>query len=265
MMFPTGRALGWCALLLLLAAGCIPTRDGLQEEQRDPHFLQGQELRKAREFRSAAAAFEQAVAANPRAALAHFELGLLHELSLNDPASAIYHFERFLKLQPTSDRAEVVRQHVSNCKMELAKQFLIAPGTPSVQKELDKLKTEVERLSLENHQLRRQLEVFTAMTTNRGSAGPVAPPILPRAAGPTSPVKSLTVGVPPPSSAAVANSSSKPVKSSNTSGARTHVIKAGDTPATIARQHGLKLEALEAANPGMNPKRLKIGQSLVLP
>ena len=47
--------------------------------------------------------------------------------------------------------------------------------------------------------------------------------------------------------------------------ARSHVVKSGDTPATIARQHSVKLEALLAANPGLDPKRLKIGQTLTIP
>lgn len=46
--------------------------------------------------------------------------------------------------------------------MELARVFLIAPNTPSMQKELHKLKTEVERLGLVNNQLRRQAETLPA-------------------------------------------------------------------------------------------------------
>lgn len=268
MMFPLGRGLGWCGLLLLFAAGCIPTRDASQDEQREPHFLHGQELRKAGEFKNAAAAFEKALEANPRSAFAHFELGLLYEQPLNDPATAVYHFERFLKMRPASDRAEIVRQRASNCKMELAKLFLIAPGAPSVQKELDKLKTEVERLGLENHQLRRQVEVLSAQAPARGSNAPAPalasvsapaktiPPPVPR--GPLAANAALLPPAAPPAPA-------EPPKTVKAAPSRTHVVKSGDTPATIARQHNVKLEALQAVNPGLDPKRLKIGQSLTVP
>jgi LysM repeat protein len=45
----------------------------------------------------------------------------------------------------------------------------------------------------------------------------------------------------------------------------TCTVRAGDTPAAIARKYGVKLDALLAANPGLNPKRLKVGQSITIP
>ena len=45
----------------------------------------------------------------------------------------------------------------------------------------------------------------------------------------------------------------------------TYSLKAGDTPASIARKYGIKLDALMSANPGIDPKRLKIGQTLTIP
>lgn len=270
MFFPACRRLVPGLLLLLLcAAGCIPTRDGAQDEQREPNFLRGQELRKQLDHRGAAEAFERAVAANSRSASAHFELGLLFEQQLNDPATAIYHFERFLKLRPGSDRAEIVRQRVNNCKMELAKLFLIAPNAPSVQKELDKLKTEVERLGLENNQLRRQVEVLNTQAAARGVVSTSAPaaivaaqalPVARPTAAPPAPVRpavnpvSLTTSVAPPKTA-------QPPAAA----ARTHTVKSGDYPGTIAKQYGVKLDALLAANPNLDPKHMKIGQLVTIP
>ena len=46
---------------------------------------------------------------------------------------------------------------------------------------------------------------------------------------------------------------------------RTHTIRAGDSPYSIAKQYGVKLDALMAANPGINPQRLKVGQTLNIP
>jgi LysM repeat protein len=42
-------------------------------------------------------------------------------------------------------------------------------------------------------------------------------------------------------------------------------VARGETMAAIARKLGLNLPALEAANPGVNPKKLKAGQVLNLP
>ncbi len=44
-----------------------------------------------------------------------------------------------------------------------------------------------------------------------------------------------------------------------------YTIKAGDTPAKIARAHGVTSAALMAANPGLEPTKLKVGQKINLP
>ncbi len=46
---------------------------------------------------------------------------------------------------------------------------------------------------------------------------------------------------------------------------RMHVIKPHETLAGIARQYGLRLDVLTAANPGVNPRRLRPGQTLTVP
>ena len=270
MIFPACRRLVSGLLpLLLCAAGCIPTRDNAQEEQRDPNFLRGQELRQRLDHAGAAAAFERALEASPRSASAHFELGLLYEQPLNDPAAAIYHFERFLRLRPASDRAEIVRQRVTNCKIELAKVFLIAPNAPSAQREMDKLKTEVERLGLVNNQLRRQVETMASQATARGVAATSAPVTVIAAQSP--PGTKTAQPAPTPARPAVTPVSlTTPPEAPKAAKAaapvtRTHTVKQGDIPASIAKQHGLKLEALLAANPDLDPKRMKIGQLVKLP
>ncbi len=44
-----------------------------------------------------------------------------------------------------------------------------------------------------------------------------------------------------------------------------YVIRAGDTFFSIARRYGIAVEALIAANPGVDPNRLVIGQSICVP
>jgi len=46
---------------------------------------------------------------------------------------------------------------------------------------------------------------------------------------------------------------------------RKHVVKRGETLASIARQNGLTPDALRRANKGVDPKKLRQGQTLVLP
>jgi LysM repeat protein len=44
-----------------------------------------------------------------------------------------------------------------------------------------------------------------------------------------------------------------------------YTIKSGDSLAKIARANGVSLADLEAANPGVDPKHLKVGQKINLP
>ena len=46
---------------------------------------------------------------------------------------------------------------------------------------------------------------------------------------------------------------------------RTHTVAAGETPASIARKAGVSLNALLAANPGLQPTHLRVGDVIKLP
>jgi LysM repeat protein len=48
-------------------------------------------------------------------------------------------------------------------------------------------------------------------------------------------------------------------------GGSEYIVVAGDTLAKIAKAHGVSVKALEGANPGVDPKKLKIKQKLVIP
>jgi LysM repeat protein len=46
---------------------------------------------------------------------------------------------------------------------------------------------------------------------------------------------------------------------------QTYVVKSGDIPETIAAQFGITTEDLLAANPGLDPRELQVGQVLIIP
>jgi LysM repeat protein len=56
-----------------------------------------------------------------------------------------------------------------------------------------------------------------------------------------------------------------PMPPPTTAGGSEYVIKAGDSFYTIAKQNGTSLKAIQNANPGVDPRRLKIGQKINLP
>jgi tetratricopeptide (TPR) repeat protein len=245
-----------CALAVLLCAGlngCEPQAQGQLEEEKEPHFIEGKRAVNSFDFSGAIDEFEKAVEANPRNASAHFELGWLYEEKQQDPAAAIYHYQQFLKLRPNADTAEAVKQRIVNCKQDLAKAVLPLPTTPGVQRDLEQLLQENKQLHAEVDQWRAY---FRAQQTN--PANQVSPPV----GGGTAvqPVQNQVTGTNPVQIAST--SDSRPLRSMAT---RTYVVQAHDTLASISRKYNVKLDALAVANPGVDAKRLRVGQTLNIP
>jgi len=249
-----------CALLLLACVclnGCFLWSGSSLDEQKDPNFLSGLSRKRAMNYSGAAEAFEKALEANPRSASAHLELGLLCYENLGDFAAAIYHFEKYLRLNPKSNRSDSVQQYVTYCKQELTKGLPLAALNQQVQRELEKM----EKLMRENSDLRQQVELLKAQAAQRASGPGVATPEE-RTATPLAQVQSANSRAPAeaPVTAGIREASARPVSAS-----RTHVVKSGETPFSIARAYGVPVTSLLGANPGVDPKRLRPGQPLSLP
>ncbi|MGH8020873.1 MAG: LysM peptidoglycan-binding domain-containing protein [Opitutaceae bacterium] len=45
----------------------------------------------------------------------------------------------------------------------------------------------------------------------------------------------------------------------------TYVIKSGDTLSTIGRQFGITYQEIQAVNPGLDPRKLRVGQKIYIP
>src|SRR5579859_6474235 len=121
-----------CALfgsLLLLAGGCGPAGQSQSDEEREPHFLAGKGRASSLDYQGAVESFEKALAVNPQSAAAHFELGYLFDQKLADPAEAICHYQKYLKLRPRAENADTVRQRIMGCKQELAGAVNLGPVT----------------------------------------------------------------------------------------------------------------------------------------
>ena len=246
----------WCGLAILLclgAGGCVPGSQSEQDEQKEPYFLTGKARVSSLDYQGAMEAFEKALEVNPRSASAHFELALLCEREETDLAGAIYHFERYLRLRPNAENAEIVRQRILGCKQGLAKTVTLAPVTQTVQRDL-------ERLTAENRELRRQLEAWQAYyaSLQKTAVPAVTRSTMAGVAVPSSSPTSLVAGT--------NHSQQLAARSHETSALeKTHTVRAGESLYSIAQKYGVRLSALSAANPGIDPKRLRIGQTLVIP
>jgi tetratricopeptide (TPR) repeat protein len=238
-------------LLCVSLAGCMPAGQSDMEEEREPHFLEGKSCTSSMDYRRAIEKFEQTLEVNPHHSKAHLELGCLFEEKEPDPAAAIYHYECYLKLRPDAENAEFIRQRITNCKQDLAKTVLlpVTPG-PGMQLQFDQLYEEKKRLQDEVERWKAYALQLQSLT-NAAALNSAPPQVRPTAASnPETPPPAVE-----PRSAA-----GRPAGV-----ARTHVVQAGDSFYAIARKYGIRLEALTAANPGAEPKRLRVGQTLNIP
>jgi tetratricopeptide (TPR) repeat protein len=231
----------------LALGGCLPSAPS--DEEKEPYFMAGRSRVNTMDFKGAIDSFEKAVELNPKSAAAHFELGCLYDQRESDPAAAIYHYERYLKLRPNSEKQETLRTRILACKQQLAQTVSLGPETEKQQRELDRLLEETKRLRGDLEKWRAYALWLQTLTNQSGTGSPatrVVPPV--------------TAGASPSNPGASNGPLVTPAVSS-----RTHVVRTGETPTVIARKYGLKVDALMTANPGLDPRRLRVGQALTIP
>jgi LysM repeat protein len=294
--------LGRFSLLVILsvaiatAGGCSPGDTSQGDEEKEPHYVLGNSRYNEMDWPGAIDAFQESLEVNPHSASAHFRLAELFDTKYPDPAAAIYHYEQYLKLEPDAKNSEVIKARIHSCKVLLASDECGLPDSPAIQKQMESLVVQNHQLQAEVDKLNAELKDWNAYyaslkaagnTANNttGSAGQPAgqsggvvttpddistapsqpqaasadsrqlnPPAADSPARETAPEGKLSKGVDMPRKTAT-----------HTNRSRIHVVTSGETLAAIARKHGLSLTALEEVNPGINPKKLHVGQSVVLP
>jgi LysM repeat protein len=93
----------------LILAGCNQKEEAQVDDPSNPHYKQAQQDLDNNNPKAAVADYEEALAADPKLAGAHYELGLIYGDKLGDPIGSIFHFRRFLELAPDSDKADQVK------------------------------------------------------------------------------------------------------------------------------------------------------------
>ena len=252
---------GVCLLLCgLVLSGCLPLPQSRLDEEKEPHFAAGKSRVNAMDYNGAIECFQKALEVNPQSASAHFELAWLHDQKQGDPATAIYHYQQYLRLRPGAENNQMVQTRILACKQELARTVSLGPVTQSLQREF-------EQLVEENKRLREEVEGWRTAAATANAARTVAAP-----AGPGSAAAPISARVGPTAISGQTQPAVSPAPSGRATPApadlgktRSHVVKAGETPTAIARKYGLKLEVLMAANPRLEPRRLRIGQTLNIP
>lgn len=252
--------LAWFALWVgIMLGGCTPSGQNQSDEEREPHYVLGLSLVNAMDYQGAIKAFQEALEVNPHSAAAHFQLAMLYETKEPDPAAAIYHYERYLEYDPNAGNAQIVKQHITDCKQQLAADVLTLPSTPAAQEQINRLIEENQRLQDEVNKWRAYYasQQASQQQPSVASASPLPSPIV-------NPVPSRQQpNIPAPAGSGVEDHPAHPTVIKKA--LRTHTVVAGETAVRIARRYGVSLEALLAANPGLEPRRMRVGQVLNIP
>lgn len=290
--------LSGCCLALTLGAGCDLLHRGETDERREANFQTGYNQNLQGHFDEAIRSYQRALDANPRNALAHRELGFLLREQKHDYVTAVYHLRRCQEILASRNDRDAkdptIDDAIRESKLLLAVEFSSQIGQQQTQSRTDELKRRNEELVATVNRLTQQLAAATqggsrpaasntiqtiaapqpapqngattpqttslgpgnnGAATQPGKSGTVAPSPVPKRA----PVTSHS---PSTSSSTLTSTSTTP---STSKGPKTHVVRSGETPASIARSHGLTLQQLTAANRGLDARHLRVGQTLNLP
>ncbi len=271
---------------LLALAGCNREGSVFLAETDEPNYKAGQSLMRQGRTPEALLAYQKVIAKRGDAAPeSHLEAGIICFQNIKDPYAAIYHFREYLRLQPSSRQAALVKGQIEAAQRDLARTLPLSPmeGTPIVRSELAE---QLEKLQRENDALKAEL-------ASRSDSGPSAPlrivraptepdptPATPESSTPrifisTGPQSqpAVTEAPPPialaPAPAPTANNNFRPTptppKPTTAKPSRTYTTTAGDTLYGIMRKvYGSADNAKKRALLDANRDALPNGESSLL-
>lgn len=244
----TCRGLVLLGLLGFTWSGCFPMGNQTAKRRVNAYMQRAENEKDASDFNGAVEAYEKALQIDPDLARAHLELGLLYDNNLDDPVSAVYHFEHYRRLSPEAEEKKpFIKSRIVRCKQELAKGVSLAPVAQDIQEHLQSVKQENVALKKERDKLRKRVEALTTKLKRSQLQ-----------------INQLKSRLELPSDAGVKISESG---SGGGGGIKFghHTVKRNETMYQIKERYGITLEQLKAANPDVNPRRMKEGTRLKIP
>ena len=250
------------SLFAVIAMGCNSSTGSNVNHEDDPDFVRGKNRLARKDIAGSILSFQKAVANNPANDLAHFELGLIFYSPSSgdstDYVAACYHFQRHIFLNPDSKHANNIAGFIKVCKKEIAKDIAMAPIPTSEINAIHTLRTQLAKVNADNANLKTQMEAMRGRLNQvNGELG------ITTASKPVGqPVVSGTPSSTLPGSAAT----SRPSLPAAT-GRRSHKLKQGENLYALARQYGIPIAEIKAANPRLarNPRDLKVGVTVYIP
>ncbi len=227
-------------LIVTLHFGCAPA-GSIIEEGNDPAFERGRSYLKVGREKEALDEFLSVTRRVTQAPVSHLEAGrlLLTLTDRKDPVAAIYHFRRFLLLQPNARESPMVEQLIVTAEREIIRKL---PGEP--------YENYLESIDLkdENDRLRREVADLQAR---------LGSPLAPAVPIPQEIIQSQVPAEEPP-----ARAHSEPP--------RTYIVQPGDNLYAISKKiygDASQIDNIFSANRDSlkSKNSLKVGQTLRLP
>ena len=170
-------------LALALTVGC-ERRETLSfsSETEEPYYREGQQLSKQGRNQEALNAYLKVISKrDDTAPESHLEAGLILQRHMKNYIAAIYHFRRYLELQPNSRQAVYVVGLIHSAEREYAR--TIHPAPLESQAERLESQDQIDRLLRENDQLRAELAavragVATAPVQSRSTLSATGEPMI---------------------------------------------------------------------------------------
>ncbi len=168
---------GFLLLAVLSGAGC----SGSASDDRDPNIKRARERRAVADYAGAIKFYEEALEKRPGLARIHWEIASIYDQRLTNELRAIYHYERYLELDPRADRRQLVEELIAAAKLSYAASL---PARPSEAiQEIARLKREMDHLKRMLEEAREHVAQGSGVSANAdrpapspGPATTIAPP-----------------------------------------------------------------------------------------
>lgn len=231
-------------IVLLTLVAVVGCDDGKSQGDRvieldDADFRQGLTFEKQHESRRALECFLKVIDSRRGAAESHLEAGRMY-LDLKDPLSAIYHFNEYIRLKPTSEQSKIVRQMIKTAEKVYLEQIPGRPLEPDAVGSSDQ-NSIIRKLQIENDKLKREVSELSRINKVSEKTSESTPSTLTNK--PTSDTKKSAVS---------------------------YTIKSGDSLSTISRTfYGTDRRKMDIFNANrskiLDPERLKVGTVIQIP
>ncbi len=253
--------------LILASVGCSKSGSAdAASESRDvtgQAFDAGRERVKERDYEGAIRAFESELRSHPGNADAHLEVAVLYHKRVMDYAAAIYHYERFLALNPETSSKASIEKSVEVCKRNIASTVELEPSSFAMQKHVTELTRSNESRAQEIKQLTKEnASLMGDISTLTGEIAKLAAEVQRiKQQGAMQYAASLQNG----SGEKTPGMSPEVLDSILQKYTVEHTIQSGDSLWGIAKKYNIDLSLLKSANPDVRPEKIRPGDVLNIP